>query len=257
MGGRISLLVFLAALLAAIPAVARAGLSASSSRVRDVAVALTPAPGDLALAEVRFQHPAGDAPSARSLHIAAPAAIGADYLAAAAITHPAGGGRVVLVLAVNRPTSLLDPASIRFTARAPANLGAAGVLRLTDPIAKPAAKQVPLCGLAPHGVPPAMSALFARGARVAGRGATGAIGEALRLSCGGSAAAVFVAAVKGTSETGCGTAAGCEPAPVPPAPGPPRCTPCEPKPGFACPLVASAAVCVASRERRPAAGHAG
>ncbi|HXD54865.1 MAG TPA: hypothetical protein VN618_08950 [Solirubrobacteraceae bacterium] len=252
MSARIRLLVALGAVLATVPGAARAAGSASPARVRGFAVALAPAPGDLALVELRFPYPAAHAPSTRSSRFSAPAAIGADYLAAATVTHPRGGGRAMLVLAVNRPTSLMDPANVRLTARVPVGLGAVRLLRLTDPISRPPAAPPGLCRLARGGTPPAMSAVFARGARVAGRGAVAAIGEALRLSCGGSASPDFLAAVKGAPATPCGASGGCEPAPAPPAPGPPRCTPCEPKPGFACPLVASPAVCVASQERRGA-----
>ncbi len=111
------------------------------------------------------------------------------------------------------------------------------------------------------------------GGTLGGFSSASAVAAAYDVVCHRAYPLAFRQAVHGASGEGCGSARGAEriavlpgaaaacaaprepvPAPAPePAPTPsprpeqPKCPPCNPKPGYACPLAASPAYCVASR----------
>ncbi len=202
---------------------------------------LSPAPGDLTLAEVSFNRSAkGQEVSASSLRVAVSGPFGDDYLAAATPRFATPAGPLALVLLVNRPSPLLDPVSVRLQLAVRGSLGEPVVHRLADPLTRPNAGRTPaLCNLLLHGS--ALSAsklrlLRSRGAALAEFGAASAVAQAYDVVCGLPYASSFAQAVAGSA-----------PAPTPgsPAPEQPGCTPCDPPPGYACPLMARPSICVA------------
>ncbi len=99
--------------------------SAAARAAREWPFTLSPAPDDLALAQVGFPRAGrGQQISSASLKLAAQGPFGDDYLVLAAL-HP-GTGRTprALVLLVNRPSALLDPVSVRLRLTAEQRWGA-------------------------------------------------------------------------------------------------------------------------------------
>jgi hypothetical protein len=255
MGGRIRLLGLLAACLTAATVVS-GGNAAAAVRARSFSVALSPSPGDVTLLQVRFPRARSATIGPHSLRVAVHGSFGADYLAIAAPRHRGRASRQVLVVLANRPSALLDPVSVHLRLIAVGTLGAPVLRHLTNVLSGDDTRPpVGLCSLTAVGrplAPASLRPLGTRGAAVAGFGMAAAVAAGYDGACGSpSTSQAFRSALVGEaggssgSDGGCTTGA-CEPAPVPPSPGPPRCAPCDPQPGFACPLVALAAVCVAS-----------
>jgi hypothetical protein len=276
-------------LLALVPAAeARAGQppahAAGALPPRHTALVLDPAPSDLELAELEFSRRRSQRISATTLRVAVHGLFGADYLAIATPRRRPHGELVALVLLVNRPTALADPASIRVSVRASRSLGRISTLRLRNPftshgtgaIAGPtdlrcriprAGRSLEASDLRQVGLP--------RGAKLTGFGVTAAIAAAYDVSCALAYPSALRQAVQGPGNTGCGSGAIpqgtlccppnaiCAPAPtpepVPPSPVPPACPPCNPRPGYACPLIAQPTICPAvaraARRLAPAAPY--
>lgn len=222
-----------------------ASASAGAHR-RSWTISLSPAPDQLALAELSFAHARGRRLSRASLLLSARAPFGDDYLVAGAVR---GLGRIprALVLVANRPSALADPAHVSLRASALGVLGAPSILRAADPFTRAAAKPPALCDLPLHGKPLAGSQLVVlatRGAPLSGFGASSALAEAYDALC----RLPYSSALKSDLESVGGTpspAPGESPAPVPspePTPTPPGCAPCPRSATAACPEVRK--VCV-------------
>jgi hypothetical protein len=199
---------------------------------------LSPAPGDLSLAEVSFQRAArGQGIATGALQVAVIGPFGDDYLAVAVPRLQTPGGPRALVLLVNRPSALLDPVTVRLRLTARSALGAPLVRRSADPFARPGASSTPaLCNLPLHGSVLSASALrplYARGQALAGFDAANALAQAYDVVCGLPYSGSFQQAVE-------------PPSAAPPGSRAPGCAPCDPSPGYACPLVARPSVCEAS-----------
>ncbi len=259
------------AVLCAVVAVAGAGLAAapragaqpraSAASWRTFTAVLHPAGGDLAVLAIGFPHAGKRRLTAGGLRVSVAGAFGGDYLAVALPRRLSAHGWPALVLLANRVTPLMDPARVHLRVRAEAALGPPLLRVRTDPFSLPAAAPPHgLCSLSAGGRPltgTALRALFTRGAPLSGLGAADAAADAYDAACGLRYPQALVRAIRGGSAP-CPAGTGCvsHSEPVPPAPPEaPRCTPCDPRPGHACPLQrASAAVCVAaSGEDRPAA----
>jgi hypothetical protein len=221
---------------------------------------LSPAPEDLAIAEVGFPHATrGQHISHATLQLAVQGPFGDDYLVLAAPVVGAGRTPKTLVLLVNRPSPLLDPVSVHLRLKARTQLGVPVVHRLADPFARAASASRPaLCDLALHGT--ALSAaevrpLLASGAPLSGFDAAAAVAQAYDVACALPYSSSFAQAVGQPAPESPSPSP--TPAPTPPAPGPPVCAPCDPAPGFACPLSIGPDICVAAAApaaRQAAAG---
>jgi hypothetical protein len=214
-------------------------VSAGASRdprqasTRTWTITLSPAPDDLALAQIAFR---GAAPAARvtsaSLRIAVRGPFGDDYLASAAVRLP--GDRRALVLLVNRPSPLEDPVDVVLRVTALRALGTPVVSRLGNPFVRAASAPRPgLCDLPLHGVALSasqLSALRSRGAALAGFVGTSAVAQAYDAVCSLAFASSFEQAVTHS-------AAGSSPPVLSPAPpvGKLPGEGCVPSPGYACP----------------------
>ncbi len=163
---------------------------------------------------------------------------GDDYLASAA---PLRGARA-LVLVVDRPSPLEDPAVVRLIARAQRALGAPRSTIVTNPFTHPRAASRALCEM-PHAGASLSAAglrpLGSRGTALSGFSATGAVAEAFDVACGLPYESAFKEVVTHSPATPVA------PPPLPPAPRPPGCTPCPPQPGIACPLALTPDICEA------------
>jgi hypothetical protein len=201
-------------------------------------LSLAPVPDDLALAEIRFPHAAGTRITRHLLHVAMRAPFGSDYLAVA--TPRAGASSAVtqaLVLLVNRPSALEDPVSVKLLLSARGRLGEHAVRRVENPFTRPTSPVPPgLCDTSLHGSTLSgvdLTPLQSAGAALGEFGAAAAVAQAYDVVCGLSYEPAFTQAVTGSSTAS-------------PVPGePPHCTPCDPEPGYACPLAARVSVCVA------------
>jgi hypothetical protein len=228
----------LVAFVAALAAVAPAA-SASS---RHWTMTLAPAPSDYTLAEVSFPH---QGVSRSTLGVAVRGSFGADYLAVAGTRH---GRSIALVLLVNRPTALADPASVPLSLRARRALGAPRTLKAANPFAS--ARPAPgVCSL-DHLEAADLRAVGGRGTPLAGFDVAGAVAAGYDAACGLPYPPAFEADIRPAcpaSETS-GVRAECCP------PGvecvkQPGCTPCNPPPGYACPLLATPDICVKPQTR--------
>lgn len=219
--------------LAAVAALGASLMRASASTTRTVALTLAPAPNDLALTQVSF-HPAhSERLSPASLRVAVSGPFGDDYLAMAAVRAPTPGVLRALVLVVNRPSPLMEPAAVSLKLVARRSLGAASIHTLENPLASAsttaaragaAAKAAP-CDLPLHGV--ALTAgelrtLSSRGSPLPGFTAAGAVAQAYDLACALPYDATFKRAIEGVASS---------PPPVGKLPG----EGCKPAPGYACP----------------------
>jgi hypothetical protein len=253
MGGRIRLLGAVAAVLIGVLAAAgAAGGSPRPGAFRSFPVALSASPHDATLLRIRFPHGGRRALTPSVLQVRVVGAFGDDYIALAAPRRTGRRGPEALLMLANRPSALIDPASVHLRVRARAALGKPVLVHLANLLGSSRAH--PPAGLCALGSDPldaaALTPLAHHGTAVSGFSLIQAVASGYDAACGSEAAAqAFKSALAAepASPGGCGSA--CEPAPAPPVPGPPRCTPCDPQPGFACPLVASTAVCVASRAR--------
>jgi hypothetical protein len=217
------------------------GAGAAQAGSRTWPLTLSPAPDDLALAQVSFHAPGRERLPKGSLRLAVSGPFGADYLAAATPRLATPGAARVLVLLVNRPSALLDPASVHLRLLAWRSLGAPAARTLEDPLARAGSAATPaLCDLPVHGSPLAGSelrVLSSRGGALAGFDAAGAIAQAYDLACGLPYEAAFRQAVEPPASTSPSPPA----PPVTPAPSPPPPVGklpgegCVPRPGYACP----------------------
>ncbi|HEV3046806.1 MAG TPA: hypothetical protein VGY13_05535 [Solirubrobacteraceae bacterium] len=217
--------------------------AAGASSTHSWPLTLSAAPQDLALAEVAFPGAArGTRLSARVLRVSAIEPFGDDYEAGAVLAPTLGrDGPTALVLLVNRPSPLEDPADVHLRLLAARSLGAPRIRKLSNPLASAAAARSPLCALRLRGRALAgsqLSPLSSRGQPLAGFDAQEALAQAYDAGCGLPASSAFVRAVR--SASGSPTPA---PAPTPtPTPQPPQ-PPigklpgegCVPSPGYACP----------------------
>jgi hypothetical protein len=210
-------------------------------------VTLSPAPDDLALAEISFHAASRERPSTASLHVAPSGPIGDDYMVVAVPRFATPRASRVLVVLVNRPSPLLDPASVRLRITARRSLGVPTDHELSDPFTRPAvvsAARPAVCNLPLHGAPltgAQLTALVSRGSPPAGLDAANVVAQGYDVACGLPYAAAFERAVEQPSST----------SPLPPTPSPPAPTPstpspsppvgklpgegCKPEPGYACP----------------------
>jgi hypothetical protein len=245
-------------------AVTRSGADppATAPASRSWPFTLSPAPDDLSLAEVGFPHAVhGKHISSATLQLAAQGPFGDDYLVLAVPRVGAGRTPRALVLLVNRPSPLLDPVTVHLRLRARAQLGRPVVRRLADPFARASSASRPaVCDLALHGA--ALSAaevrpLSARGAALSGFDAPASVAQAYDAVCALPYESTFAQAVGQPAAESPSPSPSPTPSPTPPAPGPPVCAPCDPAPGFACPLSIGPDICaadVAPGARRAAAG---
>jgi hypothetical protein len=235
---------------------------ATASLSRTWPFTLSPAPDDLALAEVGFPHAArGQHVSSAALKLAVQGPFGDDYLVLAIPRVGVGRTPRALVLLINRPSPLLDPATVRLRLRATAQLGRPVVRRLADPFARAASASRPaVCDLALHGA--ALSAadvrpLSSSGTALSGFDAPAAVAQAYDAVCALPYESAFAQAVGQPAAESPSPPPSPTPSPTPPAPGPPVCAPCDPAPGFACPLSIGPDICaadVAPGARRASAG---
>lgn len=249
---------------------------------------LSPAPDDFALAELRLPTTARRRMAGDLERLAVREPYGSDYVAVAvprlhAARRPAQG----LVLLVNRPSALLDPAHVTLALHGAGELGAHETFRVENPFAQAVAATRGLCDLSASGV--ALAAGELRALRVVGAplghfDAAAAVAQAYDAACGLPYAASFKQLVTGEATQSQPTPG--QPTPTPPAqsptptqptapaptqpttptpppttsptPGPPQCAPCDPEPGYACPDAAAPDICVAgaslARPGRPSDG---
>ncbi|MCW3032923.1 MAG: hypothetical protein JWM60_1268 [Solirubrobacterales bacterium] len=243
---------------ASLLALCAAASTAGAPATRDAKLTLNPAPGDVELAELEFPRQRRQSITPSTLAVAAHGIFGHDYLAVATPRRRPHGELVALVLLVNRRTAPAGPASVRISVRSRRSLGSFVAVKLRDPLAaRPSGTLVKLGSRSelPCAIPRASSVLHAsdlrqvgraRGAALAGYTPTGALAAAFDAACTAVDSSAFRQAVQGPGAPAPGPA----PAPPPPVPvpGPPRCSPCSPRPGVACPLVAAEAVCVAGKD---------
>jgi hypothetical protein len=234
-------------------AIRGAARAARVAPITEWPLVMSAAPDDLALAQLSFRHAArGYSASDSSLRVAVSSPFGDDYLVAAALRPPTRGVSRVLVLLVNRPSPLLDPVSVRVRLTGPRALGTPRVLRLANPLVRPAAARAPaLCDLPLHGSPLSASQLRplgSRGAPLGGFGAADAVAQAYDLACGLAHASSFARAIAPAPAplppSPPTTTTPTPPSPTTPSPLPPVRLPgegCEPRPGYACPAAVGGA----------------
>ncbi len=221
--------------------------AARASRARPLTrtwnLTLSPAPNDIALAEISFHRAhLGARISGRMLRVSVSGPFGADYMALATPIVGTPGDLRAVVVVVNRPSPLMDPANVHLRITARQGLGTPVVWKLANPFSQPHPGLTPaLCDMPMHGSAVSGSELLAlgsRGAPPAGFGVATTVAQAYDVACGLPYEGSFAQAVTGS-----------------PAPRPPVCTPCDPRPGFACPLVQPnvCAVPVAVAARRASA----
>jgi hypothetical protein len=214
---------------------AGAGGDPRPAATRTWTITLSPAPDDLALAQIAFR---GAVPGTRitsnSLRIAVRGPFGDDYLASVAARLP--GGPRALVLLVNRPSPLLDPVEVVLRVTAPRALGTPVVSKLANPFVRAASAPRPgLCDLPLRGG--ALSAsqlglLRSRGWPLATFAGTSAVAQAYDAVCSLPFASSFEQDV--THDAPESSSPVPTPTPTPPVgklPG----EGCVPKPGYACP----------------------
>lgn len=219
--------------------------SAGGEQIRTWRLSMSAAPGDLALAEISFADAHGTALERRSLQVAVSGPFGDDYLATAVLHVATKRGPSALVLLVNRPSPLLDPAAVALRISAQRSLGASTVRRLADPFSRRAGAPAPsLCDPQHRGAlsGSSLSVLGTRGPTITGFAAAGAVAQAYDVACGLPYASSFKRAVEHSGAPGSPAPQPAEPAP----PSPPAPTPgqpvgkipgegCRPAAGRACP----------------------
>jgi hypothetical protein len=158
---------------------------------------------------------------------------------------------------------MLDPVTVHLRLRARTQLGRPVVRRLADPFARAASASRPaVCDLALHGAalsPAEVQPLSASGAALSGFDAAAAVAQAYDAVCALPYESAFAQAVGQPAAQSPPPSPSPTPSPTPPAPGPPVCAPCDPAPGFACPLSIGPDICVADAapgaRRASAGGH--
>jgi hypothetical protein len=260
-GNRSRLLsVVVATLLMALAASGQAGAAAPHGALRTFPVALSASPHDATLLQIRFPRGGRRELASNALHVQVVGAFGDDYMALAAPRKTGRRGPEALLVLANRLSALLDPASVHLRISARASLGKPVLVHLTNLLySDDAHPPTGLCALTQRSAPLdpiTVTPLAHRGTAVSGFSVAQSVAAAYDAACASNAdAQAFKSALAAQpAPGGCGSA--CEPAPAPPAPGPPHCAPCDPAPGFACPLRASAAVCVAGRDETSLAAAA-
>lgn len=248
--------------LAAAPSGAGAAASSrAGTRTRMWSLRLTPAPDDLALAQIRFPHAGRRTVVRELLHIAMRAPFGADYLAVATPSIALStGGAQVLVLLVNRPSALEDPVSVELRLSTEGRLAEHRVRRVENPFAETPAPTAPgLCDLATHGralQAGDLAPLRSGGAALDGFSAAAAVAQAYDVVCGLPYEAAFKQVVTGTAAQPQPAPPQPTPAPPQPPPAPPTPTPpigklpgegCVPAPGYVCPEAAKRGAPAAAR----------
>jgi hypothetical protein len=212
---------------------ARASRDPRQASTRMWTITVSPAPDDLALAEIAFR---GAVPAARitsaSLRIAVRGPFGDDYLASAAVRLR--GGPRALVLLVNRPSPLLDPVDVVVHVTALRTLGRPVVSRLANPFVRAASAPRPsLCDLSLHGgalSTSQLSLLRSRGWPLSGFAGASAVAQAYDAVCSLPFASSF------QQEVTHSTAGSSPPVPSPAPPvGKLPGEGCVPTPGYACP----------------------
>jgi hypothetical protein len=242
--------------LAAPVGAASAGTRLAAGAARRTDLAVSPAPDDLALIELRFHGPAHRRLSGATLRVAVRGLFGDDYLASAAPPLGSRGIPRALVLVVDRPSPLAQPAKVALHADSLRRLGAPVVAVALDPFTRPRGAMRRLCDVPRSGASLSSATLHALGSRgqpLAGFTTTSAVAEAYDVVCALPYASAFAEVVKQAP------AAPVQPPSEPsPPPGPPGCTPCPPRPGIACPLALEPDICVAALApgTRPAAAGA-
>jgi hypothetical protein len=190
-------------------------------------LSLSPAPGELALAQISFHGSAHERITRSALQVAVSGPFGDDYLAVATPVFATPGGPRVLVALVNRPSPLLDPVTVRLRVNALASLGAPVSHRSSGAFARPTTDTVPaLCDLPLHGNALSgseLSALSSHGSALPGFAAANAVAQAYDVLCGLPYTSSFKQAVEHTAPG----------SPVGKLPG----EGCRPAPGYACPGV--------------------
>ncbi|HEX3511097.1 MAG TPA: hypothetical protein VHT27_08375 [Solirubrobacteraceae bacterium] len=230
------------------------GRSRSYHPERRFAITLAPHSGDLAVLELDFPARRGARVSAGSLQVAAGAVFGADYLARAAARGRVAGRLVALVLLANRPTGPAEPVSVRLRLRASRALGVPARVIRSDPFTT-AVAPAPRCAVSDTALA-GLVAIGWRGQPLTGFTPAAAVAAAYDAVCGRAAPPALRQAVApappqcSPGALCCLPTAICAPVPAPPVgpgtiPPPPGCTPCDPRPGFACPLVLAPGACVA------------
>jgi hypothetical protein len=187
--------------------------------VRSWDLTLSPAPDDLALAEMSFPRGRLGSVSAASLRLAVSGPFGDDYLAAATPLARGSAGPRALVVLVNRPSPLLDPAAVHIRVTTWRRLGAAVVWRLTDPFMRTVAGATPaLCNLPLRGTTLSASdlrPLFARGVALTDIDAASAVAVAYDVACGLSYKSAFALAVTDAATPGPQPPVVPQPSPIP------------------------------------------
>lgn len=243
--------------LAAVAALGASLMRSSAAATRTFPLTLSPAPDDLALAQVSFHPARRERLSPATLRVLVSGPFGEDYMAAAALRSSTSGVVRALVLLVNRPSSLLEPTAVRLKLMARRSLGAASIRTLENPLASGstaaerarAAAKAALCDLPLHGAALTareLSALSSHGSPLAAFTAAEAVAQAYDLACGLPVAPGFEhdiapAAPRGERPTGerptseqpttTTTTTTTSPPPVGKLPG----EGCTPAPGYACP----------------------
>jgi hypothetical protein len=209
----------------------------AGAAMRTWPLSISAAPGDLALAEISFANADGTRLERRSLQVAVSGSFGDDYLATAVLHATTRRGPAALVLLVNRPSPLLDPAAVALRVSAQRALGAPSVRRLANLFSRPAGAPAPaLCEPQRHGALGAssLSVLGTRGAALTGFAAAGAVAQAYNVACALPYSSSFEQAVERSGASGSQAPTPSEPEPTPPLgkiPG----EGCHPTAGRACP----------------------
>jgi hypothetical protein len=264
----LALVLVIGLVVPAIVGTAITGAASARSPARAWSLRLAPAPDDFALAQIRFPDAGRQAIARDLLNIEMQAPFGSDYLAAATPRASlSSAGAQVLLLLVNRPSALEDPASVRLRLSASGRLAEHEVRRVENPFAEAAAAAAPaLCNLATPGRAPRASDLAplrSAGAALEGFGLAAAVAQAYDVACGLPYESAFKQVVTGTSTQP--RPAPPQPAPAPPQPVPPAPAPpvgklpgegCLPAPGYACPAAVASSSLATARggERRAAVG---
>jgi hypothetical protein len=240
-------LVFLALAASSLGLLASLAYATVAPSSRTIPLAVSPAPNALALAELDFgRHPSRRLDRA-TLRASVHGMFGDDYLALATPRQRPNGHLLALVLVINRPSPLADPVTVHVALRVSRAFGLPQVVKLKRSLTSSTIVRhgdgMHACAIAHSGVMvegAALTALGSRGTPLAGFDAAGAVATAYDSVCGLPYPPSFKEDIE--------PAKGCEgctpPQPVEPEPRPPGCTPCDPRPGTACPLAARPDICV-------------
>jgi hypothetical protein len=221
------------ALLAACLAASAAVTALAAGRLdRSWPVTVSANPGDVSLVQIAFPRAGSAKVSAATLDVRAPAVFGSDYLAVAAVRTAHGGARALVLLA-NRPSPLNDPSRPALEVRARRVLGPPAVLGVQNVLARTSsASRPPLCDLSLHGAPltaGGLSMIGGAGRALTGLGGAQALAQAYDIACDLPNPGTLREALSLPMGGGC--------------------TPCDPAPGYACPLVAATTVICAGPVR--------